>query len=84
VSTESILTSVAHECTRGPTMKRAFYVALVVGTMLNLINRYDILFLGAPLSSDILTQMCLTFMVPYMVSTHGQVSARLALKKASG
>lgn len=79
----SVLAAVIEECTRGATMKRAFYVALFVGTALNLINRYDILFLGAPLSSGVLTQMGLTFMVPYMVSTHGQVCACLAANKAN-
>ena len=77
----SILTQIFRECTRGATMKRAFYAALVVGTILNLINRYDVLFLGAPSSSQILLQICLTFMVPYMVSTHGQVCACLAAEK---
>ncbi len=77
----SVLAPVVRECTRTATMKRAFYVALVVGTVLNLINRYDVLFLGAPLTSNILTQMVLTFMVPYMVSTHGQVCACLAMQK---
>jgi len=81
VSANSILAPVVRECTRTTTMKRAFYVALVVGTVLNLINRYDVLFLGAPLTSNILTQMVLTFMVPYMVSTHGQVCACLAMQK---
>ncbi len=74
----SIPISVFRECTRGTTMKRAFYVALIVGTILSLINRYNVLFLGAPLTSEIIIQMGLTFMVPYLVSTHGQVSARLA------
>lgn len=78
----SIPAQVIQECTRSATMKRAFYVALFVGTALNLVNRYDILFLGAPLTSEILTQMVLTYMVPYMVSTHGQVCACLAAKKS--
>lgn len=79
----SVLTPVIRECTRSATVKRAFYVALVVGTVLNLINRYDVLFLGTPLTSNILTQMVLTFMVPYMVSTHGQVCACLAAQKSN-
>ena len=82
MSENALLDSIIRECTRSTTMKRAFYVALVVGTLLNIINRYDVLFLGAPLSSQILLQMCLTFMVPYMVSTHGQVSAVLAANKS--
>lgn len=83
MSDNTLLEPIIRECTRSSTVKRAFYVALVVGTILNLINRYDVLFLGAPLSSNILLQMCLTFMVPYMVSTHGQVSACLAAAKST-
>jgi hypothetical protein len=84
VTSNTVLDQVFRACTRSATMKRAFYVALVVGIVLNLINRYDVLFLGAPLSSQILLQMCLTFTVPYMVSTHGQVSALLARDHSSG
>lgn len=51
---------------------RAAPVALCVGSMLNLINHYDLL-LGAPLASHSLMQMALTYVVPYCVSTHGQV-----------
>jgi hypothetical protein len=81
VNQNSILSPVVRECTRGPTIKRAFYVALVVGTILNLLNHYDVLFLGAALTFEILMQMVLTIMVPYIVSTHGQVCASLAAQK---
>jgi hypothetical protein len=84
VTESTILGPVFRECTRGTTMKRAFYVALVVGTILNLINRYDVLFLGVTLTTQISMQMCLTFSVPYLVSTHGQVSACLAFNKSNG
>ena len=53
----------------------AFKVALVVGTVLNLINHYDV-FLGAAPGGVTLIQMCLTYIVPYCVSTHGQVFGR--------
>ena len=53
----------------------ALRVAVVVGTVLNLINHFDLL-LGAPLSSTAVGQMALTYVVPYCVSTHGQVWAR--------
>ncbi len=52
----------------------AFLVALVVGAVLNLINQGDVLFGEA--KPDIL-KACLTFLVPYMVSTHGQVTAQM-------
>lgn len=52
----------------------AFMVAVVVGAVLNLINQGDVLLgLARP---DIL-KACLTFLVPYMVSTHGQVTAQM-------
>ena len=53
----------------------ALKVALVVGTVLNLINHYDV-FLGAPVARVTLIQICLTYIVPYCVSTHGQVFGR--------
>ena len=53
----------------------ALRVALIVGSILNLINHYDLL-LGVPLSSSTLVQVGLTYVVPYCVSTHGQVFGR--------
>ena len=50
----------------------ALRVALFVGTVLNLIHHFDV-FLGAPLTSTTLVQIALTYVVPYCVSTHGQV-----------
>lgn len=50
----------------------AVKVALVVGTILNLINHFDLL-LGAPVTDAALVQIGLTYIVPYCVSTHGQV-----------
>ncbi len=54
--------------------KRSLVVALVVGTILNLINQGDALFGGAPLN---LAKLILTFAVPYAVATYGAVSYRL-------
>ena len=53
----------------------ALRVALVIGTILNLINHYDLL-LGVSLSGGTLIQVGLTYVVPYCVSTHGQVFGR--------
>ncbi len=58
------------------TVRRAQRVALVVGTVLNLINHYDLLF-GAALTGSLAIQLALTYLVPYVVSTHGQVSSHL-------
>jgi type IV secretory pathway TrbF-like protein len=63
-----------HQCLHPRIVNRALGVALVVGTVLNLINHYDLI-LGAVLSSSTVIQMALTYLVPYIVSTHGQVSS---------
>jgi len=54
--------------------KRSLIVALIVGTILNLINQGDVLFGGDRLN---LWKLILTFAVPYMVATYGAVSYRL-------
>ncbi|HEY3326700.1 MAG TPA: nitrate/nitrite transporter NrtS [Novimethylophilus sp.] len=58
------------------TVRRAHRVALVVGTVLNLINHYDLIF-GSALTGSVAIQIVLTYLVPYVVSTHGQVSSHL-------
>jgi hypothetical protein len=62
-------------CMAPATVTMAMRVSLVVGTVLNLINHFDIL-LGAPLTSAVVLQVGLTYVVPYCVSTHGQVWGR--------
>lgn len=52
--------------------RRALRVALIVGTVLTLINHYDLL-LGKPLTLKVVIQIMLTYTVPYLVSTHGQL-----------
>ena len=54
---------------------RSFYVALLVGTILNLINQGVALF-GAASFNWI--KIVLTYFVPYAVSTYGAVSYRLS------
>lgn len=55
--------------------RRAFLVAVVVGSVLNLINQGDTIF--GPKAID-WGKLLLTFIVPYLVSTHGAVSARMS------
>jgi hypothetical protein len=55
--------------------RRSICVALIVGTVLNLINQGDAIF-GAK-AVDWL-KIVLTYMVPYAVSTYGAVSYRLS------
>jgi hypothetical protein len=52
---------------------RAFWVAVVVGTALNLINQGDAIAHGHPLNW---AKIVLTYAVPYAVSTHGALTAR--------
>jgi hypothetical protein len=55
--------------------RRSLLVAIIVGTILNLINQGDALFGAASVSW---TKLFLTYLVPYAVSTYGAVSYRLA------
>lgn len=54
---------------------RASIVALVVGTLLNLINQGDAVFGGGDV--DYL-KLALTYLVPFLVSTHGAMTAPAA------
>ncbi|HEV8519529.1 MAG TPA: nitrate/nitrite transporter NrtS [Burkholderiales bacterium] len=63
-------------CCERATISLALRVAVVVGTLLNLINHYDVLF-GAPLTRAAVIQIALTYLVPYFVSTHGQVWSKI-------
>jgi hypothetical protein len=54
--------------------RRSLFVALIVGTILNLINQGDAMLAGMPLD---LAKLLLTYLVPYCVSTYGAVSYRL-------
>ncbi|MPZ41105.1 MAG: hypothetical protein GEU95_24280 [Rhizobiales bacterium] len=55
--------------------RRSLYVALVVGTILNVINQGDALIAGASLGW---MKIILTYVVPYAVSTYGAVSYQLS------
>jgi hypothetical protein len=60
--------------------RRSLLVALVVGTILNLINQGDALVSSAALDA---TKLLLTYLVPYCVSTYGAVSYRLHAEQAA-
>ena len=53
---------------------RSLIVALIVGSVLNLINQGDALLFGGSIDW---TKIALTFAVPYCVSTYGAVSYHL-------
>ena len=58
----------------GGVPRRSLVVALIVGTVLNLINQGDAMLSGIPID---LAKLLLTYLVPYFVSTYGAVSYRL-------
>ena len=55
--------------------RRSLYVALIVGTVLNLINQGDALYSAAAINW---LKVVLTYFVPYAVSTYGAVSYQLS------
>lgn len=54
------------------TLRRSAIVALLVGTMLNLINQPDALLGEMPLD---LVKLVLTYLVPFCVATYGAYAA---------
>ena len=59
--------------------RRSLKVAVVVGTVLNLINQGDAIFGDGRLN---IVKLMLTCMVPYCVATYGAVSFRLTQEAA--
>ena len=67
-------------CVSDGVPRRSFIVALIVGTILNLINQGDALFGGGRLN---VTKIILTVAVPYCVATYGAVSYRVSAARTS-
>lgn len=59
-------------CTRRAVMRRAAMIALVVGTILAIINHGDRLIAG-DLNGEVITKILMTYLVPYCVSTYSAV-----------
>lgn len=74
------LTTICRCCVGEGVPRRSLAVALVVGTILNLINQGDALLAGEELD---LVKMGLTFIVPYCVATYGAASLRLKHLRAA-
>jgi hypothetical protein len=62
---------------RPATVWRALRVSAVIGTLLAAINHYDDWLRGETMSVINLFQIGLTYLVPYIVSIHGQVYGNL-------
>lgn len=73
-----------HLAAHPATVRRAFLTALIVGSVLILINHGPAIISGE-ITRARLFQMCLTILVPYIVSTTSSVSTRreLAAKTTS-
>lgn len=76
----SRLATICRCCVSNGVPRRSFYVALLVGTILNLINQGDALFGDSPIDW---TKLVLTFIVPYAVATYGAVSVQLTASRHS-
>ena len=61
-------------------VRRSFILAVIVGTILNVINQGDALLTGTHL---VAWKIALTYCVPYCVATYGAVTARLDHMKRS-
>lgn len=72
-----IFRHVLHLATTEGTPRISLCIAIVVGTVLNLINQGDALLAGAEIS---LPKVLLTYCVPYGVSTYGAVTAKMRRK----
>ncbi|MDQ3834810.1 MAG: nitrate/nitrite transporter NrtS [Actinomycetota bacterium] len=57
-----------------PVLRCAIYIALLVGTILTIINQGDVLLTGA-IAPLVLVKILLTYTVPYSVSTFSALSA---------
>ena len=64
-----------------PVLRRAVYVALVVGTILTAINQGDVLLAGE-VTSLVIAKILLTYLVPYSVSTFSALSANRVVETA--
>ena len=78
-ATRSRISQICRCCLSDGIPRRSFLVALLVGTILNLINQGDVLLGYGQLN---LAKVILTFAVPYCVATYGAVSYRLTVSRA--
>lgn len=72
------MSEICAHCLADGVPRRSIGVAVVVGTVLNLINQGDALFGVAPVN---LVKIVLTYAVPYCVATYGAVSYRMSQER---
>ncbi|WDE01461.1 nitrate/nitrite transporter NrtS [Thalassomonas actiniarum] len=68
-----------HLATRAKVITRSLKVALIVGTILVMINQLDV-FLSGQLALGNYIQILLTYCVPYCVSTYASVDTMMNLE----
>ena len=66
---------------RGRILRRSLMVGLVVGTILNLINQGDAIVSGGTVIG---WKLCLTYCVPFLVSSYGAYGALSAPSSPDG
>jgi hypothetical protein len=76
----SNLRQILHCATSNGVPRRSLAVALVVGTVLNLINQGDVLFSAGRIDW---LKVFLTYCVPYLVATYGAVSFQMRLSRSA-
>lgn len=79
MSDQTAAPSFWHLATSDGTPRSAFKAALIVGTILVLINQGDVILAGA---APNVAKLALTYCVPYCVATFGAVSAKRAAWRA--
>lgn len=74
------MAEVLRYCVSDGVPRRSLVTALIVGTILNLINQGDALVTGGHV---VIAKLLLTYCVPFCVATYGAVSLRLAITRQS-
>jgi hypothetical protein len=69
------LKEIARYCASYGVPRRSFVLAIIVGTIINLINQGDFLMAGEPLNR---VKIGLSYILPYCVATYGAVSVQMS------
>ncbi len=75
------LSQIFRYCVSDGVPRRSFFLAVIVGTILNLINQGDAVFGPGHVN---LIKIVLTYAVPYCVATYGAVSYRVSAARRAG
>ncbi len=70
-----MLREIARYCAANGVPRRSFVLAIIVGTIINLINQGDTLVAGGDLNW---IKIGLSYILPYCVATYGAVSVQMS------